>query len=58
MEVVKPRKPGFELGCIPFVEEAARRVGLPVGSGVNDPGADPQGCFVMDQTVDGKGQRI
>lgn len=57
-EVLKPRKPGFELGCIPFVEEAARRVGLPVGPGVNDPGAGPQGCFVMDQTIDGTGQRV
>lgn len=57
-EVVKPRKSRFELGCIPFVDEAARRVGLPVGEGVNDPGAKAQGCFVMDQTVDGKGQRM
>lgn len=57
-DVVKTRKPGFELGCIPFVEKAARRVGLPVGEGVNDAGASAQGCFVMDQTVDGKGQRV
>ncbi|KAK3402381.1 hypothetical protein B0T20DRAFT_370716 [Sordaria brevicollis] len=57
-EVVKPRKPQFDLGCIPFVEEAARRVGLPVGQGVNDAGVGPQGCFVMDQTVDGNGQRM
>ncbi|KAL0469282.1 hypothetical protein QR685DRAFT_572307 [Neurospora intermedia] len=50
-DVVRPRKPGFELGCIPFVEEAASR-------GVNDPRANAQGCFGMDQTVDGKGQRV
>ncbi|KAK3948028.1 hypothetical protein QBC32DRAFT_382256 [Pseudoneurospora amorphoporcata] len=56
--VVKPKKSVFELECIPFVEEAASRVGLPVGEGVNDPGASAQGCFVMDQTVDEKGQRL
>ncbi|CCC05081.1 unnamed protein product [Sordaria macrospora k-hell] len=56
--IVDIRKPGLELECIPFVEEAAKRVGLPVGDGVNAAEAKAQGIMPLEQTLDGRGQRL
>ncbi|KAK0710298.1 hypothetical protein B0T26DRAFT_743389 [Lasiosphaeria miniovina] len=46
------------LGCIPYVERAARAVDLPVHQDMNDPSASAQGYFHLDQTVNAKGVRV
>ena len=55
---IENRPAGVVLGSIEHVNEAARRVGLPIQSDANDPAASAQGCFDLDQTVDSKGMRL
>ncbi|KAH8880859.1 alcohol oxidase, partial [Thozetella sp. PMI_491] len=46
------------LGCFPYIEKAARAVGLPVQEDCNDPKAPAQGYFNLDMTIDLRGQRF
>ncbi|KAK5657924.1 hypothetical protein OQA88_2473 [Cercophora sp. LCS_1] len=55
---VENRVPLMELASVRYWVEAAKRCGLPVESDANDPSASAQGAFELDQTIDGKAQRL
>ncbi|KAK3380987.1 hypothetical protein B0H63DRAFT_434366 [Podospora didyma] len=58
---IENRTPRTTLGCIPYVNKAARAVGLnnrPHCREINDPKANAQGCFDMDQTINARGSRV
>jgi len=55
---VESRPARYEYGTVKPFKEASRAVGLPVEPDMNDPAASAQGCFDLDQTIDGKGNRL
>ncbi|KAJ4865468.1 GMC oxidoreductase domain-containing protein [Trichoderma breve] len=55
---VETRQPAYPFSFHPYVEIAARRLGLPVHDDCNDPDASAQGYFRLDQAIDSNGRRI
>ena len=50
--------PSLALTRVPSLEEAARRVGLPIVQDCNDPDAPAQGFYTLDMAINGRGERI
>ncbi|QYS92880.1 Alcohol oxidase [Trichoderma simmonsii] len=55
---VETRQPAYPFSFHPYIEIAARRLGLPVHDDCNDPDASAQGYFRLDQAIDSNGRRI
>ncbi|KAH0531340.1 hypothetical protein TsFJ059_000185 [Trichoderma semiorbis] len=55
---VETRQPAYPFSFHPYIEIAARKLGLPVHDDCNDPDASAQGYFRLDQAIDGNGRRI
>lgn len=55
---VENRQPAYPFSYYPYIEIAARRLGLPVHDDCNDPASSAQGYFRLDQTIDSNGRRI
>ncbi|UKZ74513.1 hypothetical protein TrVFT333_002183 [Trichoderma virens FT-333] len=55
---VETRQPAYPFTCYPYIEIAARKLGLPVHNDCNDPASSAQGYFRLDQAIDSNGRRI
>ncbi|KAL7928568.1 GMC oxidoreductase [Trichoderma chlorosporum] len=55
---VETRQPAYPFSYYPYIEIAARRLGLPLHDDCNDPTASAQGYFRLDQAINSNGRRI
>ncbi|KAL7948149.1 GMC oxidoreductase [Trichoderma barbatum] len=55
---LESRQPAYPFAFYPYIEIAARRLGLPIHQDCNDPEASAQGYFRLDQAIDSNGRRI
>lgn len=52
------RQPRRSMGFYPYLEAAAKSVGLPVQRDLNDPAGPAQGYFYLDMTIDKRSNRL